>query len=271
MKIAIAGKGGVGKTTLTSLLARSFAKEGMRVLAIDADPDANLAGALGVSSENREKLVPLANMKDLAIERTGHGSGFGGFFVLNPTVDDLPETLSIKHEGIRILSLGSIRHGGSGCVCSQHTIVRALMNHILLKENDLVLMDMEAGIEHLGRGTAEAVDLLIVVVEPGRRSLETAAQIERLAKDLGIENLAYVGSKLRDSSDMDFLSSALPNERFLGGIQLSDAIRTADLNDLSPFDQDDAPLSQIKDIQTRIRALGATTNVKANTHVPDEN
>nr|WP_319515822.1 AAA family ATPase [uncultured Cohaesibacter sp.] len=257
MKIAIAGKGGVGKTTLTSLLARSFSADGIRVLAIDADPDANLAGAIGIDANVRETLVPLADMKDLAAERTGHGSGFGGFFKLNPTVDDLPDELSVKFEGIRVLSLGFIQHGGSGCVCPQHTILRALMSHILLKEDDVVLMDMDAGVEHLGRGTSEAVDLLIVVVEPGRRSLETAAQIERLAADLGIAKIAYAGSKIRDDDDLDFLSKALENKNFLGALRLSEAIRDADRNDRAPYDQTGAPLAEIQSIRERIEELTA--------------
>lgn len=255
MKIAIAGKGGVGKTTLTSLLARSFAADGVKVLAIDADPDANLAGAIGIDAINREQLIPLADMEELAKERTSHGKGFGGFFKLNPTVDDLPEELSVTYDSIRVLSLGSIRQGGSGCVCPQHTILRALMNHILLKEDDIVLMDMEAGVEHLGRGTAQAVDLLLIVVEPGRRSLETADQIERLAADLGIRKLAYIGSKIRDDADTGFLTKHLKNKNIIGCLWQSKAICEADRNDLAPFDQAGAPLEEIKSIRKQIESL----------------
>ena len=264
MKIAIAGKGGVGKTTLTSLLARSFAADGVRVLAIDADPDANLAGAIGIDATNREQLIPIADMVDLAKERTGHGSGSGGFFKLNPTVDDLPEELSVKYDAIRVLSLGSIRHGGSGCVCPQHTILRALMNHILLKEDDVVLMDMEAGVEHLGRGTAQAVDLLVIVVEPGRRSLETAEQIERLATDLGILKLAYVGSKIRDDADTKFLTTYLEDKNILGCLRQSRAICEADKNDLAPYDQTGAPFEEIRSIRKNIESLVANCNRRRN-------
>lgn len=255
MKIAIAGKGGVGKTTLASLLARSFSSDGMRVIAIDADPDANLAAAIGIDPDQREKLRPISEMKELAEERTAHGSGLGGFFKLNPTVDDLPESLSAKFETIRLLSLGSIRHGGAGCVCPQHTILRALMRHILLRQDDVVVMDMEAGVEHLGRGTADAVDVLIIVVEPGKRSLETASQIERLAADLGIKQLAYVGSKVRDEADSQFLVQSLPSSRYLGDLHLNDCVRQADQVSASPFDQTGPHLDEIKTIRANLEAF----------------
>lgn len=258
MKIAIAGKGGVGKTTLASLLARSFSNDGMRVIAIDADPDANLAAAIGIDKELRKQLTPISEMKELAEERTAHGNGLGGFFKLNPTVDDLPDSLSVKFESIRLLSLGSIRHGGAGCVCPQHTILRALMRHILLKEDDVVVMDMEAGVEHLGRGTADAVDVLIIVVEPGQRSLETATQIERLAADLGIKQLAYVGSKVRDEADSTFLAHSLPTSRYLGEIHLNDCVRQADQASASPFDQAGLHLDEIRRIRANLEAFLST-------------
>lgn len=215
MKIAIAGKGGVGKTTLAALLARAYAAEGRKVLAIDADPDANLAAAIGLPADRIAALQPIAALKELAAERTGHAGGYGGFFKLNPTVDDLPEALSQSHAGVRILALGHIEHGGGGCVCPEHALLRALMTHILVRRDDVVVMDMEAGVEHLGRATADAVDVLIVVVEPGQRSLDTARQIERLAADLGIRRLAYVGSKVANDGELEFLKADLPPRLFL--------------------------------------------------------
>jgi len=258
MKIAIAGKGGVGKTTLASLLARSYAADGRKVLAIDADPDANLAAAIGFPRERLAELKPISSMKEVAIERTGHGGGYGGFFKLNPTVDDLPDTLSVQHAGVRILALGAIEHGGAGCVCPEHALLRALMTHILVLRDDVVIMDMEAGVEHLGRGTADSVDCLVIVVEPGQRSLETARQIERLAADLGIRRLAYVGSKVADAGELSFLQAALPPGLLLGALTLSDALRQADKEGRSPFDVGGQAVAEAREIRRNLERLVAS-------------
>ena len=176
MKIAVSGKGGVGKTTFSALLIRALNESGKHVLAIDADPDANLASALGIKDAN--KITPISEMKDLIFERTEAKPGtIGGFFKLNPKVDDLPDSLSVKFENIKFMRLGEIKKGGSGCICPESTLLKALVTHIVLARDEVVVMDMEAGIEHLGRATAKAVDKLIVVVEPGRRSIETAGHI----------------------------------------------------------------------------------------------
>lgn len=254
MKIAVAGKGGVGKTTLSSLLARSYAAQGRRVLAIDADPDANLATAVGLPRERLAELKPIAAMKQIAVERTGHAGGYGGFFKLNPTVDDLPESLSVTHAGVKILSLGAIEHGGSGCVCPEHALLRALMTHILVLRDDVVVMDMEAGVEHLGRGTADSVDCLVIVVEPGQRSLETGRQIERLAADLGIRRLAYVGSKVGSAEDLAFLRAALPAEQFMGALSLSPALQRADREGRAPYDLGGAVLEEALAIRRNLEA-----------------
>jgi len=161
MKLAVSGKGGVGKTTFSSLLIRTFNQMGKRVLAIDADPDANLAAGVGI--ENADRIVPIAEMKELVFERTGAQPGsIGGFFKLNPKVDDLPDALSATLENIKLMRLGGVKKGGSGCICPESTLLRALVMHIVLARDEVVVMDMEAGIEHLGRATAKAVDKLIV-------------------------------------------------------------------------------------------------------------
>ena len=184
MKIAISGKGGVGKTLLAAFLAQTFASNGYSVIAIDADPDANLAATLGFP--NPEKITPISELSDLIEERVGVRPGTSGsFFKLNPKVDDLPENYSVKMDGIRIMSIGRIKRGGTGCYCPEGALLQALLSHLLLQRDEVVILDMEAGIEHLGRGTVEAVDQLIIVVEPGRRSLETAQTINKLAQDLG--------------------------------------------------------------------------------------
>jgi CO dehydrogenase maturation factor len=162
MKLAISGKGGVGKTTFAALLIRTLNDMGKKVLAIDADPDANLAAALGIP--NADKIVPIADMKEMIFERTGAQPGsIGGFFKLNPKVDDLPDALSVKKDRIKLMRLGSVKKGGGGCLCPESTLLRALIVHIVLARDEVVVMDMEAGLEHLGRATASAVDKLIAV------------------------------------------------------------------------------------------------------------
>jgi CO dehydrogenase maturation factor len=208
MKIAVSGKGGVGKTTFSSLLIRSFNEQGKHVLAIDADPDANLAAALGI--EGADKIVPISEMKDLVHERTESQPGsIGGYFKLNPKVDDLPEALSARLENIKLMRLGGVKKGGAGCICPESTLLRALITHVVLARDEVVIMDMEAGIEHLGRATAQAVDKLIVVVEPGRRSIDTARNIQRLASEINLSSIALVGNKVRGETDRAFLQKAL--------------------------------------------------------------
>jgi CO dehydrogenase maturation factor len=235
MKLAISGKGGVGKTTFSSLLIRNFNALGKRVLAIDADPDANLAAGIGI--ENASDIVPIAEMKELVLERTGAQPGtIGGFFKLNPKVDDLPEALSVGFENIKLMRLGGVQKGGSGCICPESTLLRALVMHIVLARDEFVVMDMEAGIEHLGRATAKAVDKLIVVVEPGRRSIDTAGHIRKLAAEIGLNNIAVVGNKIRGPKDQAFLETHLSDFEFLGFLPYDDALIEADLNGVSPFD-----------------------------------
>ncbi len=245
MKLAVSGKGGVGKTTFASLLIRNFNAMGKRVLAIDADPDANLAAGIGI--ENAEKIVPIAEMKELVFERTGAQPGtIGGFFKLNPKVDDLPEALSVNFENIKLMRLGGVQKGGSGCICPESTLLRALVMHIVLARDEVVVMDMEAGIEHLGRATAKAVDKLIVVVEPGRRSIDTAGHIRKLAAEIGLNAIAVVGNKIRGPKDREFLENHLPDFEFLGFLPYDDTLIEADLNGVSPFDVDSPSKEQVK-------------------------
>jgi len=228
MKLAVTGKGGVGKTTIAALIIRHLAGKGRRIIAIDADPDANLASALGFSGI--ERIVPIAEMEALIEERTGAKPGqSGSFFTINPKVDDLPEKLSIANGNIRLMVMGTVKKGGAGCVCPESALVRALVSHVVLHRDDVVVMDMEAGIEHLGRGTATAVDMIIVVVEPGRRSIETAEKIKKLAGDLGIKRIVIVGNKVRGRKDEDFIRLNLPDADILGFIPYDEALIEADL------------------------------------------
>ena len=252
MKLAISGKGGVGKTTFSSLLIRALDEQGKLVLAIDADPDANLAAALGI--EDAEKITPISEMKELIFERTGAKPGsLGGYFRLNPKVDDLPDALSKKLGNIKFMRLGEVKKGGGGCICPESTLLKALVTHIVLARDEVVVMDMEAGIEHLGRATAMAVDKLIVVVEPGRRSVETANHIKSLAGDIGLKNILLVGNKIRGEKDEKFLSENLTDFNFLGFIPYDEALIEADLNGMSPFETNAAAITIVKDMMTRLQ------------------
>ena len=237
MKLAISGKGGVGKTTLAALLIRAFDEQGKRVLAIDADPDANLAAALGIPDP--QSIPPIANMKALIEERTGaKGGSMGSFFRLNPKVDDLPENLSVCVDHIKFMRLGGVKKGGGGCICPESTLLKTLVTHILLARDEVVVMDMEAGIEHLGRGTASAMDKLIVVVEPGRRSVDTAHNIKRLAADIGLNRIVLVGNKIRGEADRRFLEKYVIGLEWLGFLPYDEEIIEADLSGESPYDRD---------------------------------
>jgi CO dehydrogenase maturation factor len=251
MKLAISGKGGVGKTTFAALLIRSLSRDGRRVLAIDADPDANLAAALGIA--DAEKITPIADMKDLVFERTGAQPGsIGGYFSLNPKVDDLPEALSAKLENIKLMRLGGVSKGGAGCICPESSLLKALVRHVVLQRDEVVVMDMEAGIEHLGRATAKAVDKLIVVVEPGRRSIDTAGHIKQLASEIKLNNIAVVGNKIRGPKDEAFLKEHLNGFEFLGFLPFDDALIEADLQGKSPFDVDSTAIAVVKEMISRL-------------------
>ena len=252
MKIAITGKGGVGKTTLAGTLARLFAKDGKKVFAVDADPDANLASAIGMPLEKSKNLIPFSKMKSLARERTGAEDGYGSFFTLNPKVDDLPEAYCLEYLGVKLLTMGTIELGGGGCVCAENTLIKRLMQHLLIQNDEIVIMDMEAGIEHLGRGTAESVDALIVVVEPGQRSIQTAHQINALAKDIGIKRVFIVASKIKDAQDLNFIQTQLKEFTHLGFITFSDAIREADMNGSSPADTRSSVVEEINVIKNEL-------------------
>ena len=247
MKIAVSGKGGVGKTTFSSLLIRSFNQQGKHVLAIDADPDANLAAALGINGA--ERITPISEMKDLVHERTESRPGtVGGFFKLNPKVDDLPEALSARLENIKLMRLGGVKKGGAGCICPESTLLRALITHVVLARDEVVVMDMEAGIEHLGRATAQSVDKLIVVVEPGRRSLDTARNIQRLASEINLSAIGIVGNKVRGEADRAFLADHLSEFDILGFLPYDDQLIEADLADRSPFDTQSPAVDEVKAI-----------------------
>jgi CO dehydrogenase maturation factor len=237
MKLAITGKGGVGKTTLTALLAQVYADRGRDVLAVDADPSPCLAGALGFPDELRARLSPIAEMGDLIEERTGAKPGtVGGFFTLNPRVDDIPERFSVIHRGVRLLESGSVDLGGSGCICPESAMLKTLFTHLLFRKDDVLLLDMYAGVEHLGRATVDFVDAMIVVVEPTRRSLGTAAQIKKLANDIGLKRLYLVGNKVRNEDEEKFLETETPGLPVLGFLPADLRVQEADRLGIPVYD-----------------------------------
>jgi CO dehydrogenase maturation factor len=237
MKIAISGKGGVGKTTLAALLSQVYADAGRNVLAVDADPSPCLAGALGFPDELRAQLQPISEMDDLIYERTGAKPGtMGGFFTINPRVDDIPERFSVSHRGVRLLEMGAVDTGGSGCICPESAMLKTLFTHLLFRQDDMLILDMYAGVEHLGRATVDFVDAMIVVVEPTRRSLGTASQIKQLANDIGLTRLWLVGNKVRNSDEATFLEQNTPGIPLLGSLSADLAVQEADRLGIAVYD-----------------------------------
>ena len=248
MKLAITGKGGVGKTTLSSTLARLYADEGRTVLAADVDPDANLGLALGLSQEEVDAIIPISKMRDLAKERTG-ASDDNRFYKLNPYVADIPEKFAKTINGVKLLVMGTVDVGGSGCVCPEHVMLKSILSSLTYRKNDVVIMDMEAGLEHLGRGTAMNMDQFVVVIEPGARSVQTYRNVKRLAADLGVKRVRVVANKIRDDQDEAFIRSAIPAEDLLGCIHYNPEIMDADRNGKSPYDFSPAAIEEIRKIK----------------------
>jgi CO dehydrogenase maturation factor len=254
-KIAISGKGGVGKTTLSALLAHIYAEQNRNVIAIDADPAGGLAQALGLPPDLTDQVTPVAEMEELIYERTGAKPGtFGGFFSLNPRVDDIPDRFSVSHQGIRFLRLGTIESGGSGCICPESAMLRALITHLLLYRDEMLILDMEAGVEHLGRATAQAVDAFLAVVEPGRRSLTTADRVRQLAKDIGIDQVYIVGNKVRGENDWAFIQaeSSVPA---LGYLSANPELTEADMRGEGVFEAAPKAVEEARRIAAALEAL----------------
>jgi CO dehydrogenase maturation factor len=235
MKIAVSGKGGVGKSTIAASMALILAQRGQRVLALDADPDANLGAALGIPSE--VSIKPISEEIALIEERTGAKvKEYGKMFRLNPEVSDVADKLAVKHNGVELLVLGAVKSGGGGCACPESTFIKALVNDLTLFKNEALIMDMEAGIEHLGRSTAMGVNVMVIVVEPGHRSIDCANSVMNLSRDIGLNKFIIIGNKVTSEEERAYIASALADQEIAAFLPYSQNIRNADRDGVSVLD-----------------------------------
>lgn len=258
-KIAVSGKGGVGKTTFSALLSYILTENGQQVYAIDADSSPTLAETLGFPANLVDQVQPIVEMTELIAERTGSKPGeYGSYFKLNPRVSDIPQRFSVTYRDIHLLEMGATKGAGQGCACPENAMLKALTTHLLLREKETVILDMVAGTEHLGRGTAQAVDALIIVVERGSRSLKTARSIMTMADEFGITNLWIVGNKIRNEADRAFIADKLQNVRIAGWLPFSDQVIDAERNGLAVYDTDPNFVEQGRKIVQVILADGVS-------------
>jgi CO dehydrogenase maturation factor len=232
MKLAITGKGGTGKTTVAGILIHLFNKDGFKVLAVDADPDANLASAMGIPPKQAASILPISKQRQLITERTGaKPKQFGQLFKINPTVNDIPDNFCIAYDNIKLLVMGAVQKGGSGCACPENILLRSLLSEIILNRDEAVIVDMEAGIEHLGRSTSQAIDKMLIVVEPGSRSVFTAKTILRLAREIGVETFGIIGNKIQDENQKKWIDDQFPDTPVIGMIPYSKIVMESDLRE----------------------------------------
>ncbi|MCL5408661.1 MAG: P-loop NTPase [Candidatus Omnitrophica bacterium] len=251
MKIALSGKGGTGKTTLSAGFATYFSQKGKRVIVIDADPDTNLQITLGIKGE----ITPLSEMKSLIYERTGVDTENPSLiFKMNPKVDDVPEKFFLRSGNILFGIMGTVKGAGLGCMCPENTFLKAFLRHIIFARDDVVILDMEAGIEHLGRGTVAGMDWLIVVTEPGQKSVDTALKINKLAKEVKIKNIGIIENMVRGEKEKEFLDSNLDKFQILGTIPYYEKIRESEIKGTCFWENEP---SFLKDIEKIIKKMEA--------------
>ncbi|MFX1480371.1 MAG: AAA family ATPase [Promethearchaeota archaeon] len=262
MKIAVSGKGGVGKTLIAGTLARMFARDGFQVLAIDNDSAMNLSYTLGIDSETKEKIVPISEMKDLINERTAIGEPGAGAYNINPEVSDIPDKYKVSGpDGLQLLVLGSIEEPQTGCLCAENALIRTLLYNLFVKREEVVIVDFEAGLEHLGRGTAKGVDVMLVVTEPSQKSLDLSKKIIDLSKKLGVINVYLIANKVIDESQTEIINTRIRDWEvpLFHSIPLDPEIGKADLNGISPidFNTDSKGIQSIRILYLKLKELKA--------------
>ena len=261
IKIAIGGKGGVGKTTVCAVWAQLFAADGFDVMAVDADPNTNLCSAFGLDSGHSPE--PLISMKKLIEERTGTGKdAVGAYFRLNPKVSDLPDKYSVEINGLKLLVLGGITHGGAGCACPEGAFLKALLTHTILQRREVVLVDLAAGVEFMGRASIQGIDGLVIVVEPGSRSIETAMNMAKMAKELGVKQTAAIINKITEPAQPEMIQEQLSDIPVLACIEYSGAIQQADLSRKNVFNADPALVEKLKVAKNGLTGLIRPGNEK---------
>jgi len=253
-KIAIGGKGGVGKTTVCAIWAQLFAEDGFDVLAIDADPDTNLASAFGIATEQSPE--PLIKMKELIAERTGTSKdAVGAYFKLNPKVSDLPEEYWLEANGLKLLVLGAITQAGGGCACPEGAFLKALLTHTILQRQELVLVDLAAGVEFMGRASVQGIDALVLVVEPGGRSIETANNMAKMGRKLGIKFVGAIANKIAQPAQIEAIESQLDDVTLLGTLNYSRPLQEADLKRAPVFGADAEFTEKLKQAKNQLAKL----------------
>ena len=250
MKIAVSGKGGSGKTTISAGLIKLLVEKEKSVLAVDCDPDQSLGLSLDFPKYNQ--IQPISEMKDLIARRTEiDPSKPQGFFKLNPQVEDIPEKFCPEHQGVRLIVMGKVEKPQGGCLCPENTFVRSLVGHLVLRKDEFVILDMVAGSEHLGRATARGVDCFLIVTEPSETSLKTSKHIRELAKGLGIEKICFAGNKIKNKRDIDFIEASL-DTRLTGAISFNKTLEAL----RGKFVFDDNLHKEFEDIYLKLGGCG---------------
>ena len=252
MKIAVAGKGGVGKTLIAGTLAQFLVKKGFTVLAIDADATPNLAVTLGIPHEEARKIVPISENTQLIESKTQ--TGMPGVYNLAFSVEDIIDKYSVKTPyDVNLLVMGTVTSAGTGCMCPANTVIRALLHHLIVKRQEAVITDMEAGVEHMGRGTAEHVETMLVVTDPSLKSMETAKKLHELAKQIGIKQSCMLGNKVRNQQEAQLIEQFARQNQIplLGLIPFDEKILEADMQGETPLKHTDQSTGI-----TAVRAIG---------------